>query len=150
MTYATELAALSRTPVTLVEIDLDRCTKTFGVGSCLATGEKCYLTRGTCKYPPAYDRISVLFPYFTRYQFSTGMFADAQACRPYIQSVSYLPNEIKTSLAVTGRVTIALADEPDGDHGTVIYGTSISTNYGTLDPYLSTRASVQGRYWRKW
>jgi hypothetical protein len=35
-------------PVTLVEIDRDVCSLTFGVSPCPATGTKCYNTWATC------------------------------------------------------------------------------------------------------
>jgi len=48
-------------PVTIVEIDQDYCTRTFGTSPCLAaltgtTVRKCYNTWATCKYKAAYNK----------------------------------------------------------------------------------------------
>lgn len=129
-TYATQLAAITRTPVSLLVLDLDRCTRTFGTSPCLAAGTKCYNTRGTCKYPTAY----VATP--TSYKFTSAAApAVIDGARPYLKSISRNPTEIKTTLTVNGRATVTLYDEPDGDIG--------------IDPYLSTRTSVQGTFWKK-
>lgn len=50
-----EVAALPvRTPITLLEVDLDFCQRTFGSAPCTGTGAPCYNTRGTCKALAAY------------------------------------------------------------------------------------------------
>jgi hypothetical protein len=66
--------------------------------------------------------------------------------RPYLQSIAFIPTEIKTTydynkrqsvnLTVAGRIRIILYDENDTDVG--------------IDPYVTSRTSVQGTYWKKW
>lgn len=131
MTYAANVAAISRTPITLVEVTVDDCTRTFGSTPCDATGTECYNTRFTCVFTSAYVA-----------QDKTYRFSSAGAptpagllARPYVLSVSSLPTEIKEIKDIISRVTVRLADEEDGDVG--------------VDPYVSARSSVQGTFWKK-
>jgi hypothetical protein len=132
MSYNDLKDAIGRTPVYYVVITQDLCSRTFGSSPCLATGTKCYNTFATCKYLTAYDKTT------RDYKFSShGAPLPAKAGeRPYIKSIRFIPAEIKSSLPVTERVNIALYDEPDTDVG--------------IDPYVSTRSSVQGTFWKKW
>lgn len=134
MSYATEQAAPSRTPCSLVIITLDFCSLVYGVGACTASGaagSECYNTFPTCQVKTAYVKTTKDYK-FTNHEaplpFSTGE-------RPYVKSISYLPTEIKDTLTVKGRCTTEMTDEPDTDVG--------------FDPYVSTRASVQGTFWKK-
>lgn len=134
MTFATETASLSRTPVTLVKITLDKCSLTYGVGACTASaaaGAECYNTYPTCQ-----DRAN--------YALSTKVykFQDLEApltisdARPYLSSIDWMATEIKPGkLTVKGRILLTFEDEPDTDVG--------------IDPYVATRASVQGTFWKK-
>lgn len=131
MTYSSELAAISRTPVTLMVMTLDFCAETFGSAPCTATGDKCYNTYPTCKDKTNFNRTTKDYKFVSAdapLPFKTGE-------RPYITSITHLPTEIKDSLTVNARVVVELADEPDTDIG--------------IDPYVSTRSSVQGTFWKK-
>ena len=132
MAFADSQAALSHTPIVLVKMTLDLCDRIFGTSPCLATGTKCYNTRQTCKYTTAFLNTAGKVYKFTS--------ADAPAPfhageRPYVLGVSNLPTEINDERTVAGRVTIEFADEPDDDV--------------LIDPYLSSRSSVQGTFWKK-
>ncbi len=121
--------ALSRTPVAVLAVEMDRCERRFGVAPCTATGEPCYQTRGTCKALQAYLRgvQTLLFS-------SADTALPFDAARPYLQSISYRPTEIATHFTVAGRVRARCADEPDSDID--------------IDPYLTDRAAPpQGTYW---
>lgn len=130
--YATELAKITRIPVTFAVMTLDYCSLTYGVGACTATStRKCYNTYPTCRAKSVFDRTTKDYEFCSnnsRLPYSRGE-------RPYIKSCSYLPTEIKDSLTVSSRVTIEMYDEPDTDVG--------------IDPYLADRSSVQGTYWKK-
>ncbi len=133
MSYESLKAQLTRTPITLVRLTLDWCARSYGVAPCTASaasGYECYNTYLTCQDKTNFSRTTRV------YKFSS---LDAPlpfaGVRPYVQEVNYLPTEIKDSLTVKGRVTVTLADEPDTDVG--------------LDPYLATRSSVQGTFWKK-
>lgn len=132
MSYDAEILKISRRPVTLAVITLDYCSLTYGVGACTATYPTyCYNTRATCKQLSSYVRSTKNY-YFTSLKSPLPF---KQGERPYLLSASYAPTEIKTSFTVNARVKIKLADEDDTDVG--------------IDPYLSTRTSVQGTYWKK-
>jgi len=132
VTYDSQLAAISRTPITVVRITLDFCDRIFGTSPCLATGKACYNTRPTCTFTTAYlhtaGKVYRFSPMDTPLPFKIGE-------RPYLKSVSPLPTEIREDRAVVGRLDMSFADEPDTDVG--------------IDPYVSTRSSVQGTFWKK-
>lgn len=124
-------AAISRTPITLVTLTMDFCTLTFGTAPCDGTGAACYNTYPTCKSKANYSKTTKRYKFTSRdapLPFKAGE-------RPYVISVDYLPTEIKTTLTITGRVAVVMADEPDTDVG--------------IDPYYATRATVQGTFWKK-
>lgn len=124
MTYAANLDAFARTPITFVVLTLDYCGRTFGVAPCTGTGEPC---RNTW-FSPCKDPSNFLLA-TKDYCFSS---ADAPVpwpgYRPYILSCDYLPTEIKDAVTVGGRVRIELQDDFDSDVG--------------LDPYLSQRGAT--------
>jgi hypothetical protein len=131
-TYDDLKNAIQRAPVSLVVITLDTCGRTFGVAPCSATGEKCYNTFPTCKDRVNYDR-----------QEKEYLYTDVDAPlpfpgpRPYVSKIRYTPTEIKATLAVKGRVTLDMMDEPE------------TTDIG-LDPYTADRSVIpDGTYWRK-
>lgn len=130
MSYASEAAALTRTPITVAIITLDYCAQTFGVAGCGGTGAACYNTYHTCKYKTGYLKSS------REYEFSS---ADAPlpypGPRPYIKSTTLLPTEITDNMTITGRLKLDLYDEPDTDVG--------------IDPYRSTRSTIQGTFFKK-
>lgn len=134
-TYAAEKAAISRTPITKVELDLDYCQNTFGTAPCTATGTpRCYNTFPTCKDKPHFTRGTKTYKLTSAdapLPFGSGE-------RPYLKAVKYLPCEIKDSLTVNARITCEFHDEPDNDVG--------------IDPYVTTRTSfpnIPGTFWRK-
>lgn len=45
----------SREPLQVVELIQPKCSRTFGVAPCLATGDKCWNTSATCKFVAALD-----------------------------------------------------------------------------------------------
>ena len=138
MSYASQLAAISRTPVDLVVITSDYCDETFGAGSCTAIGSgdsKCYNTYKTCKDTANFNKST------KDYKFTS---ADVpvskltfQGVRPYIEEIEDLPTEIKDNLTLTGKTIITMYDEPDTDIG--------------IDPYYADRTDpARGTFWKKW
>lgn len=114
----------------LVLLELDWCGRTFGVAPCLASGTPCYNTWRTCKYISAYQNVG------RTYRFCSAEFPQVLPdARPYVASVRWMPTEIKTNLTVNARVTVEMADEPDGDVG--------------IDPYWSQRSNHPGTFWKK-
>jgi hypothetical protein len=127
--YSPILSSISRAPLDLVNIVLDYCDEEFGVSPCTATGAKCYNTYSTCKDVAHYNKTS------KTYVFSS-LDAPYKGARPYVKAINWLPTEIKPGkLTVKGRTTLTFADEPDTDVG--------------VDPYVDTRSSIQGTFWKK-
>ena len=96
-------------PVTIVEIDLDYCTRTFGDGLCTASlgGQvvrKCYNTWATCKLKSAYNK-----------GVKTYRFVTAQSGFPVGQN--YIPALLSAS-GRSGTVNIAGADDKLSSLGT--------------------------------
>lgn len=124
--------SISNIPVTVTDFILDYCELTHGVGLCTSTASSpCYNTYSTCRAKLCYVKGSKTYRYTnadTRLPMESGE-------RPYVKSLTYMPTEIKNSLTVNARLNIELYDEPDTDVG--------------IDPYRSTRASVQGSYFKK-
>lgn len=110
---------LGRKPLTIVEIDVDKCTRTFGTAPCTAalgsdTPRKCFNTFKTCADLPNYDRgsLTLRFAYNQSGLPKTGTFFAA------LVSVSDRPGEINlsgidpktTALGKRARVSISLKD----------------------------------------
>lgn len=145
MAYADELAKLTRTKITLVEVDLDKCKLTWGVSPCtpIAGGSECYNTYRTCNdydvineiYKTNYDKGTVTLR-FT----SAELPAPGNGYRPYLKSYNALAQEIKDNITVKNRITVELIDD-NGD-------SDIDT-----DPYWSTRGHssiiVNGSYFKR-
>ncbi len=120
----------SRKPCTKVVLFIDFCTRYFGHQPCTAVGTPCYNTYFTCKDKKNYQRGTKEYVFV-----SGGTLPFKRGERPYLLSCTYLPTEIKDNFTIGGTVKAILADEPDNDVG--------------LDPYLSSRSSVQGTFWKK-
>ncbi|XAI95665.1 hypothetical protein [Microcystis phage Mae-JY22] len=126
--------ALERVPAIVAEFDLDRCTNTFGVAPCTASGTPCYNTRGTCRDKPNYQRGTTTLRFCSR-----GMPIPAgEALRPYIADADAAVTEIepKRGLARRGTLRLTMVDEPDSDVET--------------DPYVASRGTpAQGTFWTR-
>ncbi len=137
MTYDSERVRVGREPVTIVEIDLDKCSLTYGAAPCaasLAAGLECNNTRYTCQDSPNYDNSSIL-----THKFSDRVI-DGQSHIPCIHNTKLSPVTITPGQAFGKRasITIKVNDFPHHDRG--------------IDPYVSTRPYTpmdQGTYWGK-
>lgn len=127
-------AAFERQPAVVLELDLDRCMRTFGVLPCTATGTPCYNTRRTCKDPSNYFKGTQTLKFCSR-----GMPIPAgETIRPYILSADAAVTEIDPDKGVArrGTLTLTLIDEPDADVET--------------DPYVATRSpAAAGTFWAR-
>lgn len=139
---------IGREPITIIEIDQDFCTRTYGVAPCTAsvgvTGDrKCFNTRRTCQDAPNYDIGTLTLRFCTPHENPSR----SAVLIPTVMSVSTVPTEINIAgtdknISALGRrasVTITLADAPHHDRG--------------IDPYADDRGydpMTRGTFWSKW
>ena len=124
MSYATESAKSGRQPIALVELDLDRCSLSYGTAPCGAgigvTGTTyCYNTRATCQSPATYA------PEIHTYRYCTArmrMPVDIDAI-PSVKSVDLAATklEIAGGLGARANVQVTIQDHPHHDRGTDPY-----------------------------
>ena len=129
-------------PVTLVEIDRDVCTLTFGVAPCPATGTPCYNTWKTCAARPSFTAgVQVLR--FAKARSDLPLSWDAI---PSVTSTSASPTELNVGdvdtssgpLGKRAQATITFQDHPTSD--------------AKIDPYVSGRSLnpfTHGTFWSK-
>ncbi len=125
---------MSREPVTIVEIDLDRCSRIFGVGGCTAalaglTVRKCYNSIQSCPVPALF----LTAPFTVR-------FSEPRATLP--KDVLYFPAVLSVSM-FSASVNLAGADpklSPLGRRATVSVELQDFTYHDrALDPYSAGR-----------
>ncbi len=115
---------LGRKPLTIVEISLPYCTRTYGTAPCAAvlgtTGQaKCFNSRFTCQDPANYDA-GVRTVTFAR---NEDGIPDIPGIFPCLADVSSRPGELNlsgidprsTALGVRARVTVRLQDFTNND-----------------------------------
>ena len=120
----------AREPITIVELEQPRCALRFGVGTCTATGTKCYNTLGTCGDLPNYDGTGSIKWRFTDGRpgvYDCADFSDADNPEmdplPCGVQVSTSEGQINAGsnlggrdpLGVTAKVTVSLSDFPWND-----------------------------------
>lgn len=127
----------SRRVVKVVELDLDFCTWSYGVGSCTAIGSadgKCYNTYTTCQVRDKY----VATPKTYAFMLPGTAGPVGETLRPYLKSVDVAPTEIKQDEGLSRRasITAKFVDEPDNDAG--------------IDPYILGRTMpAQATFWTR-
>lgn len=138
---------LGRIPIQVIEIDQDKCSLTYGVGSCTATGSgnaKCYNSYATCQVQEAYTLGNPLTLRFIK-PHSDINFDDYVI--PSLQSVSTNPTRINVGgrtgrdkpLGKRAQVSVSIKDHPHSDN--------------LVDPYLDVRSFNpldNGTFWSKW
>jgi len=132
----TARTAMERHYVEVLEIDLDRCTNTYGVAPCTATGAagtECYNTFQTCQAKAAYNKGIHTYSFITR----GAPIPPGELVRPYLDSSNTSPTVANPGdgLARRASVSVKLVDEPDSDT--------------EQDPYKATRAPAQGTFWTR-
>lgn len=140
MTYDNSRKADARVPVTAVEIYIDDCAESFGVGACTASGAagtECYNTYLTCQDPANYNKTQKTYRFYQPVSnWPIGEIGyPALKEEPKYTSCKIDP---KGSLGKRGSVRIELHDFADDDLYT--------------DPYVSTRTytpELQGTFFGK-
>lgn len=143
MTYANKIGERGRQPVWIVEIDLDYCSRSYGVAPCAAaigvTGpSECFNTRKTCQDSANYAKT------IKTYRFSNVLLpasSDPQfQAIPCVEAVSMLPTKIEPGKGLGKRATL-----------TVTFNDHAHSDLG-IDPYLNGRgydSSARGTYFTK-
>jgi len=135
MSYAAELAKLSRRKIDYVLLKMDYCSNTYGVAPCAAfEAIKCYNTFSTCKDKPNFTKSTKDYG-FINANLPIGVIDFFYGARPYIKKISDLPTEIKEKDTISRRLKVEFYDEEDNDFG--------------IDPYREERSSIQGSFWKK-
>lgn len=125
---------MPREPVTFVEVDIDRCTRTWGIAPCTAAlsadaPRKCFGTFATCKSKAAFASA----PYTLRFAEARPNLPKGMICFPFLESVSQITATVNIAgtddtMGPLGRratVKVKLRDGPFNDFG--------------LDPYQAER-----------
>lgn len=132
MTFATEKIKAGRQPITVVELDLDTCSLTYGVGACTAAGaaaDSCYNTRRTCQ--------------------DTANFAQSTKTYRFCEPREGLPAGIDMIPCLKGSPQLAPAKITEGfglgHHASVTINLQDFTRHDRgVDPYWATRATPAG------
>ena len=125
-----------------IEVDIDYCSRSYGVGACTAaigvTGtRKCFNTFKTCQDQANFDNV----PRTVRFAEATEYLPGDIDCFPSIDSISYTPQKIDPGKSMGERASIAitLQDHPDSDT--------------FLDKYVAERdydPFTRGTFFGKW
>jgi hypothetical protein len=152
------LGQMERKPCSVLELTIDKCTNTYGVAPCTATGavgSECYNTYATCQAKAAYAKGSQIvrfvsrgvqsplgqtyFDYVTAGYVTAGYSKEVDSpLRPYLLSSITAPTNLdfEAGLAPRNTLAITLADEPDND--------------SDQDPYYATRPTPpNGTFWSR-
>ena len=143
MTFAASQQTLGKEPITVVVIQADACSLTYGVPACTAavgvTGdEKCYNTRSTCQDPDNYDKTTKDYTFCSsRANLPIGV--DLIPCLD--KEPQQAPTSITGGKGLGNRavITMTFNDFTHHDRG--------------VDPYWDERATGgedSGTYWGKW
>ena len=125
MTFDTLRIKVGRRPITVVEIDLDFCSLSYGVSPCLAaigsTGSvKCFNTFKTCQSKPQFANAPKTYRFV-----SEGSFLPVtEQSFPCITGVDIAPTQLNPKgVAVSASATVTFRDFPHHDRGIDPYAT---------------------------
>src|SRR5690554_4753867 len=101
--------------ITLVEIDIKRCSLTYGQGACSASGVPCFNSFATCQAKPDYTETVVTACYST----PTNAPNPEVDCLPSLVSVAERPAMLALgeSIGTRASITATFADHPYPDTG---------------------------------
>lgn len=129
-------------PITIVEIDRDVCSLTFGVAPCTAAGTPCYNTWKSCQVPNVFAVTT-----------QTIRFVKPRADLPL--SLNAIPSVNSTSTSPT-QLNVGDVDASSGPLGKRAQATVTFQDHPTsdvqLDPYVSQRSGnpfERGTFWTK-
>ena len=116
--------SIAAQPFVVLELKLSHCANIFGTAPCVATGEKCYNTRRTCKDVPNYSESTKSINLCSQ----VPNFPKGQNLIPCITNVDDAPTAITggKGLGARAKITITIKDLPHNDQG--------------IDPYVDERS----------
>lgn len=126
-------------PITIVELDMPRCTRTFGVAPCNATGaaaDSCFNTRATCSFLSAFVTATQIYRLSDT---NIGVPPEVDAI-PCIESVSIAPTKLAPMKGLGQRASITIVCNDFAHHDRI------------YDPYVASRTynpENQGTFWGK-
>ena len=93
-----------RKPIQYVEIIRDKCSRSFGVSPCNATGAKCFNTIGTCKFLSAYNGTTQKDIFINPDNGDASIYAQlgADSVYPFLRGVGHTPATINPASAGSG------------------------------------------------
>lgn len=147
MTYNNLKVQIGRQPITVVEIDVDFCSRTYGSAPCTASigatgAQKCYNTFGTCQDTANYDKTTKTYRFCTK----TALLPVGTNIFPCINDVDVVPTEIDTKgLSKRAVITASFEDFPHHDRGVDPYVGESTATSGRSD----TPAMQRGTFWGK-
>jgi len=135
MAFIDTASIMGREPLSICEFDLDFCSQTFGVSPCIATGEKCHNTLGTCKDPDNYTKTTKTYKFTDKGVYTpVGLTAF-----PAVTKVTYSPTKLEfgKGLGYRSKLSVSFQDFEHHDRG--------------IDPYQSDRTydTSRGTFFRK-
>lgn len=139
----------SREPLQIVEIVEPRCSRTFGVAPCTATGEPCFKGDATCKSIPALDLTDSFSSFFVQPNANRVLSVGFQpgSALGTLRRVDTAPTILNVgsgneNISPIGQRSVAVIDIADHPYNDVGY-----------DPHLSSRSydpMTRGSFWTKW
>jgi len=135
---------MPREPVTFVEIDMERCTRTWGVGPCTAAlsaevPRKCFNTFGTCRVKDVPGAFASA-PYTLRFCENRPGLPKGEVQLPFLERVSQITATVNIAgsdekMSPLGRGATVKASFRDGPHNDL-----------GLDPYRAERISGAAQF----
>ncbi|GAG23593.1 unnamed protein product, partial [marine sediment metagenome] len=99
MTYDVQKIKVGKQAITILELDLDACSLTYGNSPCTASGTaplKCFNTFGTCQDTANFDKTSKTFRFSDRVIDGVQEAGDAPTF-PTIRGISHSPTVLTPS-----------------------------------------------------
>lgn len=127
MSFDTLKIKVGRRPITVIELDLDYCSRTYGSAPCTAVvgtsgTQKCFNTRSTCQDPANYDKTTKTYKFVSE----NAILPIGENMLPCLKSVNIAPTKLELDrMSIRATATITMQDFSHHDRG--------------FDPYISDR-----------
>ena len=156
MTYDTERKKAAKEPIIMVELDLDYCSRTFGVAPCTATAatgdDKCRNTLVTCRDRQNYANSPITYR-FAEIHARVPPIAKAIPCVHSVRPAPTVRNPSK-GLGARASVKVVLKDFPWHDRDIDQYASERSFSYEDRGTYfgrlIASNPYYEGRPMRIW